>query len=179
MPRFTGLVTVTPRLIDNPFKNHGGMPRFTGLVTVTYRIKHLTTRRQIHITLSELTLLMFSLRLVGVSSQTEEHAAHFAFLPRIPIGRASPIRCRDIAFIGWRLLSMNAAASAYGMIISGTREAKNAASKRSDIPFVAVGVLTGKQSIAMRNLSIPIGGSSTIGPGQSNRQSNTEVCKRL
>jgi hypothetical protein len=46
------------------------------------------------------------------------------FRPRMPTGSASPTRWRDMALPRSRLASMRAAASAYGTIIWGIRDAK-------------------------------------------------------
>src|SRR5215471_9410431 len=76
------------------------------------------------------------------------------------------------------LARITEAASAYGTIISGTRAANNGRRSSAGRCLANAGNFAGMQSVEIRNLSMPMAGWSTIGPGQSNRQSRSERSRR-
>jgi hypothetical protein len=91
----------------------------------------------------------------------------------MPAGSAMPTRFRDMAPPGAALASITAAASAYGTIISGTRDTNSASNSREGENRAKAGIGDGTRSKEIRKRSRPIRDCSTIGPGQSGRQSRS------
>ena len=105
-------------------------------------------------------------------------AAHALFLPFIPTGRATPIRCLDAESPGFTLERITAAASAYGMIISGIFIANSGSTRVAGNDRAIVGNGVGRLSIETRSRCNPMAGCSTIGPGHNKRQSRSDRCSR-
>ena len=97
----------------------------------------------------------------------------------MPTGSASPTRWRDMALPRSRLASMRAAASAYGTIICGISDAKTGSNNG---PRQSAARMPGRERATRRARRAagpsPSAGSSTIGPGQSSRQSSRERLNR-
>jgi hypothetical protein len=71
---------------------------------------------------------------------------------------------------------MNTAASSWLMIISGTLSANQGSSNGGGRYLTHPGIGHARASTAMRKRSVPKGGWSTMGPGQSNLQSRVDRC---